>query len=99
MNLREETLTAPQTRALAILREHQPLMPRDFARLMWPDSEAWDKPTRGAGNHLGGMGATMPMKGARMLWTLQRLRLARQDHNWLWRAHPRSTSTPTDTDH
>ena len=30
-------------RALAILREHGPLSPTEFAEKMWPDSPAWEK--------------------------------------------------------
>lgn len=82
----EQVLSGPQKRALAIVREHQPMTPRSFARHMWPDSPAWGKETRGRDNHLGPQGGTMPMRGARMLWALARKGLVRQDHHRQWRA-------------
>lgn len=39
-------LTAAQTRALEMLVANQPVSPRQFAKLMWPDSPAWNKITR-----------------------------------------------------
>lgn len=85
MNDEEKPLTAPQERALAVLREHQPLSPKEFALLMWPDSSAWSQRTRGRDRRSGALGGTMAMKGARMLWTLHDLHLALQDHNGQWR--------------
>ena len=48
--------TAAQLRALAILRDHGPMMPKRFAERMWPDSPSWKKVVRcGAhGSHRGG---------------------------------------------
>ena len=34
-------LSEPQKRALRILYEHGLLHPREFAKLMWPDSPGW----------------------------------------------------------
>lgn len=72
-------LTPAQQRGLEILREHGPLAPREFAMLMWPDSPAWQKRTRGRDNHPGAIGGTMPMNGARLLWKLRDLKLADLD--------------------
>lgn len=48
-------LTAAQRRGLSILRDHGPLMPKDFAEKMWPDSEGWQRQARcGYGVHPGG---------------------------------------------
>lgn len=81
-------LTPAQKRAVVALVElcpvegrfHvvRPTSPRAFARKMWPDSPAWNRVTHrgGAGGPGGAQGGTMPMKGARMLWTLHRLGLA-----------------------
>lgn len=89
MTSQEETvkLTAPQQRALDILRgAGGPLAPREFARLMWPDSPAWNRRSRGArgSNRSGAMAGTMPMNGARMLWKLRDLGLAVQvNRKWV----------------
>lgn len=80
-------LTAPQAKGLALLREHGPLSPREFAQLMWPDSPGWETRTRKFGGAQGAVGGTMPMKGARLLWRLHALGLASQDHTDRWRAH------------
>lgn len=46
--------------------------PRALARLMWPDSPAWQKRTASrAQARAGALGATMPMKAATMLWRLR----------------------------
>ena len=48
-------LTLSQRRALEILREHPDLLAKEFARLMWPDSDCWRHPTKcGYGVHRGG---------------------------------------------
>jgi len=55
-------LTDAQVKALAIIRDHGPLRPREFARLMWPDSDGWRRHSRsgpngsckGGGMHLAG---------------------------------------------
>lgn len=36
-------LTKAQLRALQVLRDHGPLMPREFARQMWPESRSWTR--------------------------------------------------------
>jgi len=38
--------TPSQLKALHILKEHGPIRPREFARLMWPDSEGWRRSTK-----------------------------------------------------
>jgi len=52
----EEVLTEPQVKALTILQNHGPLRPREFARLMWPDSPGWQRHARCGpnGSHKGG---------------------------------------------
>lgn len=88
MSASEDGLTAPQARGLELLREHGPLAPREFAQLMWPDSPAWRKRTRGRDRHPGAMAGTMPMNGARLLWKLRDLGLAsqRDDRRWYSRS-------------
>lgn len=57
-------LTESQAKALNILKDHGPLSPRQFARLMWPDSPGWCRvskcgpygSTRGGGMNLAGGG-------------------------------------------
>lgn len=84
------TLTEPQWRALAALRdlvdEPRPngdpaghTSPRQVAERLWPDSEAWHRRTRGrrTGTVNGAVGGTMPMKGAQLLWRLHERRYAR----------------------
>lgn len=39
-------LTPSQFRALKIIRDNRIEMPRQFARLMWPDSDGWDRYTK-----------------------------------------------------
>lgn len=84
-----EPLTAPQARALDVLgqQEGRPISPRDVARALWPDSEAWTKRTRGrrTGTISGAVGGTMPMKAAQLLWALHARGLAAEDresHQW-----------------
>lgn len=49
-------LTPPQKRALRILYEHGPLWPREFAKLMWPESLGWHRNHRcGRGTSAGAM--------------------------------------------
>lgn len=49
-------MTPSMTKALTILRDHGPIKPREFARLMWPDSPAWKLPAKAGpkGTHKGG---------------------------------------------
>ena len=48
-------LTAGQRRALEILRDEPDLLAKEFARLMWPDSDCWRHPVKcGYGSHRGG---------------------------------------------
>ncbi len=49
-------LTPAQRRALVILRDHGPIRPREFARLMWPDSGGWTRSAKCGvkGAHRGG---------------------------------------------
>lgn len=79
-------MTVPQEKAHALLREHQTASPREFAQLMWPDSPAWGHRTRKRGGRAGAIGGTMPMQGARMLWSLHGLGLARQNNDGTWSA-------------
>lgn len=78
-----EPLTGPQSRALAVLGEQdsRAIAPREMARALWPDSEAWTKRTRGrrTGTIAGAVGGTMPMKAARLLWALHERGLAEKE--------------------
>lgn len=78
-----EPLTAPQSRALAVLgaQEGRAVSPRQVALALWPDSEAWTKRTRGrrTGTIAGAVGGTMPMKAARLLWALHERGLAEKE--------------------
>lgn len=86
-----EELTPAQARGFTILQEHQPLAPREFAKLMWPDSPAWGKRTRKfGGRDPGAVGGTMPMNGARLLWKLRDLGLATRSGNGRWWALSKS---------
>lgn len=82
----EPSLTDPQAKALTFLREQQPVSPRQFAQLMWPESPAWRQRTNKRGGRAGAVGGTMPMQGARMLWSLHRLGLAARNDDGTWRA-------------
>ncbi|MDF2915887.1 MAG: hypothetical protein K0S70_104 [Microbacterium sp.] len=81
-------LTTAQEKGIETLRANQPLSPREFAMLMWPDSPAWHKRTRKfGGRDPGAVGGTMPMNGARLLWRLFDLKLAYRDETGRWRAY------------
>ncbi len=83
-------LTAPQRRALQFVNDNPPnVAPRQLAMLMWPDSPGWEKRSRRGSTPAGGaLGATMPMKGATMLWRLRDKGLVRLSdtilHAQLW---------------
>lgn len=77
-------LTAAQDRAIRLLVDAEEAearahpggtprtSPRALARMMWPDSPAWDRRTRKRGsNDSGAMGGTMPMLAAKVLWSLR----------------------------
>lgn len=72
--------------------EHYRITGRGMARMMWPDSPAWEKRTRRRGsNHPGQMGGTMPMLGARLLWALGDAGLLWHDTSgttYSWRVTP-----------
>lgn len=69
-------LTQPQMNALRALADiednHRLTTPRNVAKALWPDSEAWNRRTRGrrTGKINGAIGGTMPMKAATLLWRL-----------------------------
>lgn len=72
------TPTPRQQDALRLLAEHGPQHPRALAKLLWPDSPAWERRTRRYGtNRNGALGGTMPMNAAKMLWRLEELGLVR----------------------
>lgn len=49
---------------------------RSIAAKLWPDSPAWEQRTRfHSTSNQGSLGGTMPMKGARVAWELERLGL------------------------
>ncbi len=63
-------MTELQQRALMIVAEHGPIKPREFARFMWPDSEAWSHHTK-CGNHGVTTGGGMNMAGGMYLGKLR----------------------------
>lgn len=72
-------LTAPQRRALEILREFGGLHARAFALHMWPDSKGWTTRCRRRGSNTNGaIGAAMWMKGGTFLRRLERRGLVRE---------------------
>lgn len=60
-------LTDFQMRALAAISDagDRGHTGRSLARVLWPDSPAWEKTTRSRPGFQGSRGGTMPMKGAR----------------------------------
>ena len=54
--MKSSDLSVTVVRALVILRDHGPLRPREFAELMWPDSEGWLRYAKCGpyGSHKGG---------------------------------------------
>jgi hypothetical protein len=81
-------MTGPQVRALLALQaacaaSHDgTAMPGEVARLLWPYSYAWQRRPRMGRRP--GSGARMGAVAARLLWKLDRRRLAVQRHG-LWR--------------
>lgn len=71
-------LTQAQTRALTIVRDHPGIRPREFAKLMWPESEGWSHHVKcgSNGSHKGG---GMPLAGGGYLGKLMRLKLIRNE--------------------
>lgn len=70
------SVTTPQHRALSLLAEIteqsdgsvRPAHPRGLAKVLWPDSPAWQQRTRRYGaNRNGAVGGTMPMKAEALL--------------------------------
>jgi hypothetical protein len=49
-------LTLTTVRALRIIRDHEITMPKQFAKLMWPDSDGWETHVKCGphGSHRGG---------------------------------------------
>jgi hypothetical protein len=82
-----EPLTAPQRRALELLAAltdtKAAVSPKDLAKALWPDSDAWNKRNRGrrTGTISGAVGGTMPMNAARLLWTLRERGLTNKEDN------------------
>lgn len=77
-------LTAAQERALRALAPHDYLTPAALARILWPDSPAWDRTTRSRPGFNGAKGGTMPMNAARLLWRLRGMGLAYIEGNARW---------------
>lgn len=81
-------LTAPQLKALTILaspREGAFVTPREVEHPMSQDVTDWAKRSRRFATAVGGaLGATMPMKGATMLWKLRDRGLAQLDGTNHW---------------
>jgi len=74
-------LTEPQKRALRILRDHGPLRPREFARLMWPDSPGWNR-LHNCGPYGASYGTMMPMCGGAYLAKLTYRNWAKPKWGW-----------------
>jgi hypothetical protein len=72
----EETISAETAKALQIVRDHDITMPRQFARFMWPDSEAWKHHTKAGPNGVA-KGGGMPLAAGGYLGKLQRRGLVR----------------------
>lgn len=92
-------MTDAQARALTILREHGPMMPREFAERMWPDSPGWERV------HRCGYGATkgrmMAMSGGAYLGKLHKRGLVRiVTKRWLpgfmWTISPKGLAALND---
>ncbi len=92
------TLTPAQDRAIRLIvadmrASSRPdarysIAPRQLARMLWPDSPAWEKRTRfGATSNQGALGGTMPMNAAKLLWKLNEHRLVFLD-DYVWRLYP-----------
>jgi phytoene dehydrogenase-like protein len=74
------TLTPKQKQALAIVRANPGIRPQRFAKLMWPNSECWEKRYRcGNGTHKGG---GMHTAGGAYLGKLRKLRLVHLEGEW-----------------
>lgn len=76
-------ITPITLKALAIIDEHGPIKPREFARFMWPDSPGWQRasPCGPKGTtHGGGMWKA----GGSYMWKLYRAGLVHQDRTILW---------------
>lgn len=63
-------LTDSQLRALRIIRDNRIEMPRQFARLMWPDSDGWKTMTK-CGNYGATRGGGMNLAGGAYLGKLR----------------------------
>lgn len=72
-------LTDPQMRALQAVHDLSGedkgrcdmVSPRQVAEVLWPESPAWDRRPRRRDGRFGGLGGTMPMKAAKLLWALK----------------------------
>lgn len=79
-------LTRSQRRALIILRDHGPMMPRDFAEHMWPTSDGWHRYAKCGpkGVHQGG---GMYRAAGAYLGKLCRLGLVEHARNSRWNGY------------
>lgn len=102
-------MTGPQERAVRALVDMVPMgqvrgvTPWEFAKALWPESEGWKTSPRRYDGRAGGMGATMPMLGAKMLRTLVDLGMAARRHHggpnimdWDYRPTPKARKWVTD---
>lgn len=64
-------LTETQARALSIIKNDEPRRPAEFARLMWPDAEAWVRPAK-CGQYGVSRGGGMRMAGGAYLAKLRK---------------------------
>lgn len=60
--------------ALRFIRDHQPLRPARFAKLMWPDSPAW-RISYNCGPNGSTFGRGLVMSAGSYLWKMERLGL------------------------
>ena len=79
--LLDDMATETQLRALQIIRSNEIERPGHFARLMWPDAEAWQRPAK-CGNHGVSKGGGMRMAGGAYLGKLQKAGLVEWYTTW-----------------
>lgn len=74
-------LSTAELKTLLLIAENQPVMCKQLARRLWPDSKAW---TRMVGGYNGYPGKTMAAKAGGIAWRLERHGLVAEDANYAW---------------
>ena len=72
-------MSTKQVHALMILRDHGPLTPREFARLMWPDAPGW-RASSNCGPNGAATGMGMPRAGGGYLGKPRKIGLVSTSH-------------------